>query len=89
MPKFIRKPVIVEANQYLGGFEFVLLPGVCCDPKCVEGGPHVHTSQDFKVRLERSDWVLPESDGKHFYIVKDKLFRDAYEPLCESATAQT
>lgn len=82
MPKFIRKPVIVEANQYLGGFECINIPGVCCDPKCVEGGPHVHTVVG-KRRLEKGEWVLPDPDGEHFYPVEDNLFRNAYEPLSE------
>lgn len=94
MPKFIRKPVIVEANQYFGVESNDLL-GVCCDAKCgiiephVQAFPHVHATQGFTLRIEKGDWILPEPDGEHFYPVKDKLFRDAYEPLCESATAQT
>jgi len=81
MGKFIRKPVIVEANQYQGESDIM---GVCSDPRCGMMVHHVHTiHKGQQCSIEKGDWILPEPDGIHFYPVKDKIFRDAYEPLSE------
>ena len=87
--RFRKKPVVVEAEQYLRG---VADPrGVC---RCnVRGGEfnrhiqypnspaHVHTIHDGQVcMLEHGDWVIAEPDGEHFYPVKPGIFEAIYEP---------
>lgn len=78
--KFRKLPVIIEADQY---HEFSLgnIPGVCCCD-ATTFGVHLHTiHQGQIVELQDGDWVVAESDGKHFYPVKDEVFRKTYEPV--------
>src|SRR6266850_3165315 len=82
MAKYRKKPVVIEAEQFQGGFECLNLKGVCADPKCYMGGPHLHTiHEDQKVLLTKGDWILPEPDGIHFYPCKPDIFAATYEPL--------
>ena len=46
------------------------------------GGPHLHTiHKDQMVRLEESDWILPEPDGQHYYACKSDIFEATYEAV--------
>lgn len=81
MPKFRKKPVEVEAHQYLGEW----VRGMCCDSACmyVVGNtePHVHTIHGGQlVQVEVGDWILPEPKAGFAYPVKDEIFRATYEP---------
>lgn len=76
MPKFKKKPVIVEANQFLHGATAPL--GVHNEE---DGRSYVVTIHNQKVYLEVGDWILPEPDGIHFYPVKDEIFKNTYEPV--------
>lgn len=80
MPKFRKKPVVIEAEQYLGE----PIKGVCDDLKCHINfepiGPHLHTIHNGQmVALAVGDYVIPESDGLHFYPCKPDIFAATYE----------
>lgn len=81
MPQFRRRTTFTEANQYQGRND---IPGVCRSVACVTAGvnkPHVHTIHDDQVVLiEKGDWIIPESDGIHFYPCKPDVFDMIYEP---------
>lgn len=76
--KFRKKPVVLEAEQYLVG-----LPepaGVC---RCaIEPRPHLHTMHEGQlVVLADGDWIMPEPDGAHFYPCKPDVFAATYEAV--------
>ena len=76
MPKFRKKPVIIEAEQYDG---LKVTKGVCHD--CADRS-HVHTIHDHQiVFLEVGDWVIPEPNGVNFYPCKPDIFAATYEPV--------
>jgi hypothetical protein len=87
MSMFIKRPVIVNVEQY-HPFSLGDIPGVChCDSQ--KDGAHLHTiHKDQVVRLEDGDWVIPEMDGKHFYPCKDSVFQKTYEPYDPAATPE-
>lgn len=82
MPLFVKIPTTVEAEQYLGEY----IRGVCyCDaytvPSDLHEQPHVHTMHKGQsVGIVPGDWILPESDGEHYYPVKDDVFQRSYMP---------
>ena len=81
MPKFRKKAIVVEAEQYIkhGG----LVKGMCNSTSCYSSGnnkPHVHTIHNNQiVILEIGDWIIPEPDGEHFYPCKPDIFEQTYE----------
>lgn len=85
MPKYRKKPIIIEAFQWFPGTS---VPGVYGDggpmcPCCRVGGnhnlPHVMTAHKQIVHLEPGDWIIPEPNGSGFYPCKDDIFRATYE----------
>lgn len=81
MAQYRKKPIVVEAEQYQ---EFgKLVRGMCNSQSCLTAGnirPHVHTIHKGQiVNLELNDWVIPESDGEHFYPCKPDIFEATYE----------
>ena len=83
--KFVKKPVIIEAEQYI--IYGKLVKGMCNSQSCYTSGndkPHVHTIHDNQVvNLEVGDWIIPEPDGIHFYPVKNAIFRETYEAVID------
>ena len=84
MGRFKKKPVIVEAEQYIEHGKGVR--GMCQSISCFTSGkldcnePHVHTIHNSQVVvLEVGDWIIPEPDGKHFYPCKSDIFMETYE----------
>ena len=78
MPKFRKKPVEIEAVQYLGE----PVRGVCDDADCwvKQHGHHVHTIHDGQVCfVKEGDWIIPEPDGVHFYPCNAYVFSETYE----------
>ncbi|KKL57257.1 hypothetical protein LCGC14_2237220 [marine sediment metagenome] len=87
--KFRKKPVVVEAGQFL--------PDVRPWPKGVQRreifDDHgevinvifsivtIHSGQS--VDLEPGDWVLLEPDGRHYYPCKPEIFEKTYERVEE------
>ena len=78
--KFRKKPVEVEANQFLGN--------QASDPVGVfrreeDRSPYVVTIHDQRCYIEPGDWILPEPDGVHYYPVKPAIFAATYDPVVE------
>ncbi len=80
MPKFRKKPVVIEAEQY---FPSIPTKGVCyckCFGYEIE---HVHTTHNQAVKIEPTDWIIPEPDGNGYYPCKAAIFETTYEPVEE------
>lgn len=99
--KFRKKPVVVEAHQWIG--PDILVPGVmreCGFRGCTfdpsfgvflpnaETRHMVVTAHGQAVYLEPGDWVVPEPDGVHFYPVKPDIFAATYEPVDEAGGSE-
>jgi hypothetical protein len=99
MSKFIKKPVVIEAEQWFPGKP---VPGVCDDiPKnkeygviyqlcgcCLIGydspGPHVHTCHGGRgVPIEPGDWIIEEPNKDGYYPCQPDIFEKFYEPYIE------
>lgn len=83
MAKYRKKPVVIEAEQYVGYGK--LVEGMCNSRTCYNKGnsePHVHTIHDGQmVLLKVGDFVIPEPDGIHFYPCKPDIFEQTYEKV--------
>lgn len=80
MPKFRKKPVVIEAEQWV---DATRVKGMCDDFDCLDDAmaEHVHTIHDNQaVIVKVGDWIIPESDGIHFYPCKPDIFAATYEP---------
>lgn len=78
MALFRKKPVIVEAEQFL--HPATSPRGVYTEE---DGRAYVVTIHLQKVYLEPGDWILSEPDGEHFYPVKSEIFNSTYEAVTE------
>jgi len=85
MPKFRKKPVVIDAEQYVEYGK--LVKGMCNSLTCFSrkcDSPHVHTIHNNQiVLLEIGDWIIPEPDDEHFYPCKSDIFPTIYEPVNE------
>lgn len=89
--KFRKKPTVIEAEQFLpdeGKWPKGVRntpTGLCgCILIGVTAKPHVHTMHaNQAVEVVSGDWIVPEPDGKHFYPIKDEVFRSSYDPVEE------
>ncbi len=80
--KFRKKPIIIEAEQYIKHGELVW--GMCNSILCFtdKQKPHVHTIHDNQIVIvEVGDWIIPEPDGIHFYPCKSDIFEKIYEKV--------
>ena len=79
--KYRKKPVVIEAEQYVEYGK--LARGMCNSQSCYSSGnnnPHVHTIHDNQiVNLEVGEFIIPEPDGIHFYPCKPDIFEMTYE----------
>ena len=61
--------------------------GVCDALDCLDDNnkirpAHLHTIHKGQmVNLEKGDWIISESDGKHFYPCKPDIFEATYEAV--------
>ena len=87
MPKFRKKPVVVEANQFLSGpvIEQEVLADWCRGKLCGVRLPpkereiEVHTLEgDMRARV--GDWIIKGVNGE-FYPCKPDIFDKTYEPV--------
>lgn len=78
MPKFRKKPIIVEAEQFLP--ESARLP-FGDKGACVFDGQkwYVVTAHGQETTIVAGDWIIPEPDGLHFYPCKSDIFEATYE----------
>lgn len=99
MRKFRKKPVVITAVQFDGeNFDEIVsfCKGNIIHQKNVggdeQGNGHpqlyqkltiktIHQGQ--KVDLVKGDFVIPESDGVHFYPCKPEVFENTYEEVFE------
>jgi len=83
MTQYRKKPIIVEAEQYIEYGK--LVKGMCNSVSCFVSGnnePHVHTIHNNQlVLLEVGDYIIPEPDGIHFYPCKPDIFEATYEKV--------
>lgn len=81
--KYQKKPVIIKAEKYTEYGK--LVRGMCNSQSCfvrVNNKPHVHTIHNNQiVELEIGDYVIPEPDGKHFYLCKPDIFEATYDEI--------
>jgi hypothetical protein len=94
MPKFRKKPVVIEAWQW-GGEKAGEMPGVCqCDTNSV---PHLHTAHENSFRdgkgqivfLTVGDWIIPEAKKEgRYYPCKPDVFAETYEPASPPIMAE-
>ncbi|MDQ3919004.1 MAG: hypothetical protein M3348_11050 [Acidobacteriota bacterium] len=97
MPKFRKKPVVIEAVQWWPNVDH---PAVNYDnaytvndaffggERLVREGPYVVTIHKEKAHLTPGDWIIPEPDGLHFYPCKPDIFRATYEPVDDDVKAE-
>ena len=88
MPKFRKKPVVIEAEQWFPGNKAKGVmgdnPNKLCGCVMFVGAqsPHVHTIHANQgVLVEPGDWIIPEPNGKHFYPCKPDIFEATYEAV--------
>lgn len=88
--KYRKRPIAVETEQYREGvmprpkgvcvLACVPCPGAMTRPRPVP--PHVHTMHNNQaVILKDGDWIMPESDGVHFYPCDAEVFAATYEEV--------
>lgn len=80
---YIKRVILVKAVQYTEYGK--LVTGMCNSQSCLTSGnnePHVHTIHDNQiVNLQVGDWIIPESDGIHFYPIKNDIFIRDYQKV--------
>lgn len=83
MSKYRKRPVVIEAEQYVEDGKPV--KGICVNPNCpVQHFFHVHTIHENQyVAIEVGDWIIPEPDGEHYYPCKPDIFAVTYEEVVE------
>ena len=84
MPKFVKKPIVIDAEPALyGGLRVpgVFYPSVSEDGQTHIGDAFVVTSHEQRVYLQNGDWVIPELDGEHYYPCKPDIFEATYLPV--------
>jgi hypothetical protein len=80
MEKFVKKPIIVEAEQWFPGKK---VEGVKDEIGGASVRPYVVTAHKQMAILEPGDWVISEPDGRGYYPCKDDIFRKTYDPVTE------
>jgi len=81
--RYRKKPMEIEAVQYKECGK--LVKGMCNSRSCYSNGntePHVHTIHAGQiVLLDVGDYIIPESDGIHYYPCKPDIFEYTYAPV--------
>jgi hypothetical protein len=78
MPRFRKKPVVIEAVQFTGNFEEI--------ERFVGGdaefrsGELVVATLEGPLRARAGDWIIKGVKGE-FYPVRDEIFAETYESL--------
>jgi hypothetical protein len=79
MAKFRKKPVVIEAEQFLP--DSAPLPfadrGAC---NLGSEGWYVITAHGQKTPIVTGDWIIPEPDNRGFYPCKPDIFAATYDP---------
>lgn len=80
MPRFRKKPVEFEAEQYLGP-DHPLPAGVYPGGDHLEDRPYVYTAHNQPIFLEPGDWVVREPKGPGYYAIKPDIFPTLCDPI--------
>ena len=91
MPKFKKKPIIIEAEQFFpdkkpwpcGVVEYTEVAEESLNGTRNEWKAwRVHTIHNGQsVKVEPGDWIIPEPDGEHFYPCKPDIFKATYDSV--------
>lgn len=82
MPKFRKRPVVIEANQYNISGRKKAPAGVCfCNDVPLGGQPHIHTLEGYHI-VSPGDWVITGVAGER-YPCKPDIFAATYERVDE------
>ncbi len=92
MPKFCKKPVVVDAEQWFPGkpvvgvYQDAPLPRethefMGTNPAKEEPRFFVTTAHGQRAFLAPGDWVITELDGEHYYPCKPDIFAAIYEAV--------
>jgi len=90
MPKFRKKPVVIEAIRYLGPFsvdEMYLEWGKDFKAERVKGFLVIHTLEGDLIPAI-GDWIIKGVKGE-FYPIKDDIFAETYGPVFEAPETNT
>lgn len=86
MPKFRKKPVVIEAVQWHGQWSPDKTENPVCACAVLGTRFHVHTIHNNQaVAIELEDWIIPEPDGIHFYPCKPDIFETTYEAVSDAS----
>lgn len=84
MAKFRKRPVVIEAEQFLS--DSAPLPfsnrGACCLDR---QGWYVTTAHGQRTPIVHGDWIIPEPDNRGFYPCKPDIFDATYERVEEGS----
>jgi len=73
--KFRKKPVVIEAEQFLKSMPLPFSrEGVCC----YDDGWFIHTLEG-RLHISEGDWIIKGVQGE-FYPCKPDIFEQTYEP---------
>jgi hypothetical protein len=76
MPKYRKKPVVIDAWKWDGTFGQI---GVCGRE---DRQAHVHTAHGGQiVFLDKGDWIVPEKEQGRHYPIKPDVFEATYEAV--------
>ncbi len=82
MHRYRKKPVVIEAVQFLPFKHKVDPKGVCrCDDVPLGGHPHVHTLEGYHVAID-GDWIITGVKGE-LHPCKPDIFALTYEDANE------
>lgn len=85
--QYVKKPVVVEAVQYTGdnGDEVIAFFKDAINPTIVNNHFKVITIQTNKGLMvaEVGDFIIKDSDGKHYYPCKPDIFEKTYEEIIQ------
>lgn len=84
MPQFRKKPVVIEAVQFLSGDDKIR-KGVHWERRSTDEGeflvPYLITIHEQRAYLADGDWILPEPKEGRFYPCKPDVFAATYEAI--------
>lgn len=80
MPKFRKKPVVIEAIHYEGEFPLDFLGEEARVRSAGEGDAIEIVTLEGTMRADLGDWIIRGVQGE-FYPIKDEIFRETYEAV--------
>ena len=78
MPKFRRRPTVIEAEQFYAGQ--TQHPGVQVD----DDGPYVVTVHDERAHLVDGDWIIAEPVPGRYYPCRPDVFAATYDRVLQA-----